>query len=66
MPGIVEFPTVVTEALEQFGDLFANEPARRHLTEYLTGLIVADRKNVSAIAPHWTLGSSPRAPTSRA
>lgn len=49
MPAIVEFPTVVREAVEQFGPLFANEPERRHLAEYLTGLMVAGRKNVSAI-----------------
>jgi hypothetical protein len=49
MPAIVEFPTVIKEALEQFGHLFANEPARIHFAEYLTGLMVAYRKNVSAI-----------------
>jgi hypothetical protein len=27
MPGIIEFPQVVQDALTQFGDLFANEPA---------------------------------------
>lgn len=49
MPGIVAFPTVVEEAVTEFGGLFANTPARWHLAEYLTGLMVADRKNVSAI-----------------
>lgn len=49
MPGIVEFPKVVRDALEQFGDLFACEPQRRHLAEYLTGLMVADRKTVLGI-----------------
>ena len=49
MPAIVQFPTVVAEALAEFGDLFANEPERRHFAEYLTGLFVAERKNVSAI-----------------
>ena len=49
MPGIVAFPTVVEEAVEEFGWLFANTPERWHLAEYLTGLMVADRKNVSAI-----------------
>ena len=49
MPAIVQFPTVVQEAVGVFGPLFANEPERRHLAEYLTGLIVADRKNVSGI-----------------
>ena len=37
MPGIVEFPQVVQDALAQFGDLFANECQRRHFAEYLTG-----------------------------
>jgi DDE superfamily endonuclease len=50
MPAIVEFPTVVAEALTEFGDQFANEPERRHFAEYLTGLFVAERKNVSAIS----------------
>jgi len=49
VPAIVEFPTIVKEALAEFGDLFANEPERVHFAEYLTGLFVADRKNVSAI-----------------
>ena len=49
MPAIVEFPTIVKEALGKFGHLFANEPERVHFAEYLTGLLVADRKNVSAI-----------------
>jgi hypothetical protein len=49
MPGIVEYPQVVREALETFGDLFANEPERRHFAEYLTGLMLADRKTVSGI-----------------
>jgi hypothetical protein len=49
MPGIIEFPTVVQQAVEQFGAVFANEPARRHFAEYLTGLVVAAKKNVSGI-----------------
>ena len=49
MPGIIAFPTVVEEAVGEFGWLFANTPERWHLAEYLTGLMVADRKNVSAI-----------------
>jgi hypothetical protein len=47
MAGIVEFPQVVEDALRDFGDLLPNEPQRRHFAEYLTGLYVADRKNVS-------------------
>ncbi len=49
MPAIVEFPTVVKEAMAQFEHLFVNEPERVHFAEYLTGLPVADHKNVSAI-----------------
>ena len=49
MPAIVEYPTIVQEAVKQFQDLFVNEPERRHFAEYLTGLMVAERKNVSGI-----------------
>jgi hypothetical protein len=49
MPGIIEFPKLVQDALAQYGDLFANECQRRHLAEYLTGLIVAERKTVLGI-----------------
>jgi hypothetical protein len=49
MPGLVEFPTIVQQAALQFGGLFANEPERRHFAEYLTGLLVAAKKNVSGI-----------------
>jgi hypothetical protein len=49
MPGIVEFPAVVHDALFAFGDVFKNDPERRHFAEYLTGLLVAERKTVSGI-----------------
>ena len=49
MPGIVEFPTIVQQAVAQFGSHFANEPERRHFAEYLTGLLVAERKTVLGI-----------------
>src|SRR3954465_10925226 len=49
MPGIVEFPKLIQDALAHYGDLFANECQRRHLAEYLTGLIVAQRKTVLGI-----------------
>ena len=49
MPGIVEFPQVVQDALARYGDLFANECQRRHFAEYLTGLMVAERKTVLGI-----------------
>ena len=49
MPAIVDYPAVVKEALDVFGSSFANEPERRHFAEYLTGLMIAPKKNVSAI-----------------
>ena len=49
MPGIIEFPQVVRDAMERFGDVFANEPQRRHFAEYLTGLMIAERKSVLGI-----------------
>jgi hypothetical protein len=51
MPGIIEFPQVVQDAVAQFGDLFANEPQRRHFAEYLTGLMIAERKSVLGDQP---------------
>jgi hypothetical protein len=49
MPAIIEFPTIVEHAVEQFGSAFANAPERRHFAEYMTGLLVAEKKNVSGI-----------------
>ena len=49
MPAIVEFPSIVREALKIFGDLFTCEPQRRHFAEYLTGLMVAENKSVTGI-----------------
>ena len=49
MPAIIEFPTIVEEAVNEFGWIFANHPERWHFAEYLTGLLVAERKNVSGI-----------------
>jgi hypothetical protein len=57
MPAIVQFPTIVEEALTVFGPRFANQPERRHLGEYLTGLLVADKKNVSAINREFAITS---------
>jgi len=55
MPAIVDFPTIVQEALVLFGDLFDTEPARRHFAEYLTGLIVAENKTISGINREFAL-----------
>src|SRR3712207_6261079 len=49
MPAIVEYPSIVQQALTEFAHLFQNEPARRHFAEYLTGLLIAERKTVSGI-----------------
>jgi DDE superfamily endonuclease len=49
MASIVAFPQIVQQALDEFGDLFANEPQRRHFGEYLTGLFVAACKTISGI-----------------
>jgi hypothetical protein len=49
MPGIVQPPKVVQDAVNEFGDLFVCEPERRHFAEYLTGLMIAERKTVLGI-----------------
>ena len=49
MPGIVEFPTVVQLAVDQFGSFFQNAPQRLHFAEYVCGLILAQRKTVAGI-----------------
>lgn len=49
MPGVVEFPTIVKKAVEQYKDYFANEPEREHFGEYLTGLFIAQKKTISGI-----------------
>jgi hypothetical protein len=49
MPTIVDFPTIVQEAVAVFGSVFDTEAARRHFAAYLTGLMVAERTTVSGI-----------------
>jgi DDE superfamily endonuclease len=49
MPGIIMFPKVVQDAMAAYGDIFSNECQRRHFAEYLTGLMVAERKTVLGI-----------------
>lgn len=46
MPTIIEFPALVQDAVQQFGGVFVNAPERVHLGEYLTGLLVAEKKTV--------------------
>ncbi len=55
MPTIVDFPTIVKDALTVFGEVFDTEAARRHFAEYLTGLIVAENKTVSGINREFAL-----------
>jgi hypothetical protein len=57
MPAIVDYPNVVKEALAQFGDLFANEPQRRHFADYLTGLYVVATKTVAEISREFPFGT---------
>ena len=57
MPAIVQYPTVVQQAVEGFGNHFQNEPERRHFAEYITGLIIARKKNVSAINREFAFAS---------
>jgi hypothetical protein len=52
---IVDFPTIVQEALAVFGEVFDTEAARHHFAEYLTGLMVAERKTVSGINREFVL-----------
>jgi Transposase DDE domain len=59
MAGIIDYPQVVQEALEDFGDLFDNEPQRRHFAEYLTGLFVAARKTVTGINAEFARTTDP-------
>ena len=49
MPAIIEFPQIVQDAVKKFGHIFANEPERVHFGEYLTGLILAQRKTVNGM-----------------
>ena len=49
MAAIVQFPSIVKELLETFETVFPDKRTREHFGEYLTGLMVAKRKNVSAI-----------------
>lgn len=60
MPAIVDFPTVVKQALKEFASLFANQPEGKYFAEYLTGLMIAHKKNVSAINSEFavTMGNS--------
>jgi hypothetical protein len=49
MPAIVEYPEIVNKAMKDYGEIFKNEPEREHFGEYVTGLMIAERKTVSGI-----------------
>ena len=49
MFAIVEYPDVVKKALGEFGSAFATEPEGKQSAEYLMGLMIAYKENVSAI-----------------
>jgi len=49
MPAMVDFPTIVHEALAVFGHVFDTDAARRHCAADLTGLLMAANKTVSGI-----------------
>jgi hypothetical protein len=59
MPTIVDFPTVVQDALAVFGDVFDTEAARRHFAAYLTGLIIAATKTVSGLNREFVVTTDP-------
>lgn len=50
MPSIVDYPTVVKNAMDNFFSIFQGTPQREHFAKYLTGLMVADRKTVNSIS----------------
>lgn len=49
MPAIVQFPTIVEQAMKTYAPIFKNEPEQRHFGEYLTGLMIAMRKTVNGM-----------------
>ncbi len=57
MPGIVKRPTVVEEAVEQFGDFFENKCQREHFANYLTGLMVGNNKTVAGMTDEFVHAS---------
>ena len=59
MPTIVDFPAIVKQAQEIFGDLFDHEPARQHVAAYLTGLMVAERQTITGINREFAVTTDP-------
>ena len=47
---IITPPTIVQNALDEFlSSLLANDPQRKHLANYLTGLLIAENKTVAGM-----------------
>ena len=47
---IITLPTIVKNALDEFlASLFNNEPKRKHIANYITGLMIAENKTISGI-----------------
>ena len=59
MPTIVDFPTIVQDALTVLGEVVDTEAARRPFAESLTGLIVAETKTVSGLTRAFALTTEP-------
>ena len=57
--GIIAIPTKAKQALDEFGWMFANTSERWHFAEYPTRLMVAKRKNVSAINAEFAQTTDP-------
>jgi len=50
MPAIIHPPTIIQTAMGEFiAEHFDNEPQRKHCTNYLTGLLLAQSKTVAGI-----------------
>lgn len=49
MPATIEFRQVVENVIARVGHIFSNKPERQHFGEYLTGLLLAQRKSVNGI-----------------
>lgn len=57
MPGIVQRPTIVEEAVDLFADLFQNKCQREHFGNYLAGLMVGNNKTVTGITDEFVNAS---------
>jgi hypothetical protein len=61
MPAILAFLQALEEALSAFSSVYRNEPERRHFGEYLTGLMIAQRKTVLGMISEFVEARTSRA-----